>query len=144
MDEITFRLLRPESITRDVLDILNELSPTSKLTLGEARNIITLQLKSNHYTYVGYINENPVCMGSFIILIKLGQNGNRAALIEDVSVRHDMQKKGYGLMLVQFLCQKAETYKVYKIILNCNDNLIDFYRKCGFERMGNLMRKNLE
>lgn len=136
-------LLRPEMITRDVLDILNVLTPTNKLSLGEARNIIILQLKVNHYTYCLYEDGIPLAIGSFIILSKLGRNGSRSALIEDVAVREGEQGKGYGKKLVKFLIKKAKAYNVYKIFLNCSDSNVEFYKKCGFKMAGAQMKIEL-
>lgn len=133
-------LLRPNMITRAILDILNILTPTKNLSINEARNIITIQLKNNHYTYVGYIDGQPVCMGSFVILSKLGRNGSRSALIEDVAVKKELQGKGFGKMLIDFICKKAETYNVYKIFLNCSDYNVKFYENCGFKKSGNQMK----
>lgn len=137
-------LLRPAQITRPILDVLNVLTDTQKLSLGEARNIVTLQLKNCHMSYVGYVDGEAVCFGSVIILVKLGRNGGKSALIEDVSVREDMQGKGYGLRLVKFLVKKAKSYNVYKILLNCTDDLVPFYEKAGFKRCGNCMRMDIE
>lgn len=140
---IEFILLRPGQINREILDILNILTPTKQLSIIEARNIITLQLKNNHMTYVGYIDGEAVCMGSFVILNKLGQNGGRSALIEDVAVKPEYQNHGYGLSLINFLCKKATAYHVYKIILDCKDELEQFYSKAGFYKAGLYMRKNI-
>lgn len=141
---VEFILLRPAQITREILNILNILTPTSKLTIGEAQNILTLQLKNYHLTYVGYINGTPVCLGSIVILTKLGNNGGRSCLIEDVAVNPSWQGKGIGRKLVDFLVEKAITYKVYKIILNCKSELLPFYYKCGFNQVGLYMRMNVD
>lgn len=139
-----FLLLRPGQITREILDILNILTPTAKLSLTEAQNIITLQLKNFHMTYVGYENGKPLCMGSLVILTKLGNNGGRSCLIEDIAVRPEYQHGGMGKKIVGFLVDKAISYKVYKIILNCKNDLLPFYSKCGFSPAGLYMRMNID
>lgn len=137
---IEFLLLRPSQITRPILDILNVLSETKKLSLEEARNIITLQLKSNHYIYVGYEEGIPVCMGGFLLITKLGRNGSRDAIIEEVAVTQNKQGLGYGRKLIEFLLKKASQYNVYCVWLNCSDHNIAFYEKCGFLNLGNQMK----
>lgn len=137
-------LLQPSQVTKDILNILNVLSPTTNLSITEARNIITMQRKNLHFTYVLYLEGEPAAMGSFIILNKLGNNGGRSALIEDIAVRKDLQGSGYGLTLVKFLVKKCISYKVYKILLNCVDELIPFYEKAGFGKRGNLMRMDVD
>lgn len=139
-----FILLRPGQITRPILDIINVLSDTKKLSLEEARNIITLQLKSNHYFYVGYENGEPICCGGFLIVTKIGRNGSRDAIIEEVAVRKDKQGLGYGRKLIEFLLRKASQYNVYCVWLNCSNENIAFYEKCGFSNRGNQMKMYLQ
>lgn len=135
-----FLLLRPEMLTREILNILDILTETIKLPLSEARDIIKLQLDRNHYTYIGYKNGIPICVGSFIILSKLGRNGGRSAIIEDVVVSSFYQGYGYGKLLVEFLTKKASAYGIYKIFLNCSEQNTEFYVKCGFNRSGMQMK----
>lgn len=138
-----FKLLNTIRLDRKVLDILNVLTPTEGLTVKRAKEIVANQQSNMHFTYVGYIDDEAVCMGSFIIMYKLGQNGGKSALIEDVAVRPDCQGKGYGKELIGFLCKQIKKYNVYKIILNCNDSNIEFYKKCGFFKAANQMRMDI-
>jgi len=45
-----------------------------------------------------------------------------------------MQGKKLGLRIIQALTHVSETVGCYKTILNCNENNIPFYEKCGYER----------
>lgn len=137
---LQFKLLRPEDVTREILDILDILTETKYLLVAHAKAIIAHQLRHNIYTWVGFLDDKPVCMGSLVILSKIGRNGSRAALIEDVAVKPEFQHCGYGQSLIEFLKEKATTYNVYKITLNCSEKNRPFYEKCGFESKGYLMR----
>jgi glucosamine-phosphate N-acetyltransferase len=61
------------------------------------------------------------------------------AHIEDVCVKKEYRNNGYGKLLLTNIIQKAIDKKCYKITLNCNNNNIDFYKKCGFELRANQM-----
>ena len=43
--------------------------------------------------------------------------------------------------MIEYLINKAKEHQVYKIILNCSDENIKFYEKCGFELKSNQMAK---
>jgi ribosomal protein S18 acetylase RimI-like enzyme len=76
----------------------------------------------------GYI----VGVASIIIINKLLRGGNRVGLIEDVAVSKSAGSRGIGTMLVEKLKDIAIERGCYKVILNCAEENIDFYKKCGF------------
>ena len=57
------------------------------------------------------------------------------------SISAEFRGKGYGKMMIEYLIDKAKENQVYKIILNCSDDNIKFYEKCGFELKSNQMAK---
>lgn len=136
-------LLHPDQLTRRILNVLNELSPTKNVTLGEAKLAISRQLSHNCFTYVGYVDGEPVAVGSLVILDKIIHECGYVALVEDVAVRRSCQGKGYGRKLVDFLVSKAAREGCYKVILNCSDDKEPFYNKCGFSYHSLCMRKDL-
>lgn len=61
------------------------------------------------------------------------------AHIEDVCVKECMRGKGIGKTLIQHVCAVAKNKGCYKVILDCADENITFYRKCGLNNVGNQM-----
>jgi len=61
--------------------------------------------------------------------------------IEDIAVDKKQQGKKLGLRIIQALTHISENSGCYKTILNCSDDNIPFYKKCGFERKENEMAK---
>lgn len=61
------------------------------------------------------------------------------AYIEDVCVAPYAQKRGIGKSLVKYLQEKALSDNCYKIVLTCNDENVDFYKKMLFERKESAM-----
>lgn len=136
-----FRLLYPSQVTREILNILSVLTDTQELSIKESQIILYNQMKNNHFTYVGYLEETPICIGSYIVLDKLGHNGGVSALIEDVAVHPKYQDKGYGKQLIGHLKEQIlKIDKIYKIFLNCSDKNVLFYEKNGFVKDGNQMK----
>ena len=90
-------------------------------------------LDNDHYNY--YVAEQDgivVGVASLIVLNKLIRGGNRVGLIEDVAVSKSAGSRGVGKMLIEKLKELAIERKCYKTILNCAEDNIGFYEKCGF------------
>ena len=73
-----------------------------------------------------------VGVASMVTINKLIRGGNRVALIEDVAVSKRMGSRGLGKMLIEKLKDLAVEKGCYKTILNCSEDNIGFYEKCGF------------
>lgn len=69
------------------------------------------------------------------------QNFTTIAHVEEVSISSSHQKQGLGLLLIKALNALAmESLGVDKLILNCSEDNVGFYEKCGYERAGVQMR----
>ncbi len=136
-------LLRSELITREILDILCQLSDTKKVTINNAKLIIARQLEAGHFTYVGYLDGIPIAIGSIIISERFIHNNGRVALLEDIAIHKDYHSMGYGKQLLKHLIKIAKKNKCYKVILDCSDENMGFYIKCGMQRWHNQMRIDL-
>lgn len=133
--------LLPENITREILNILCELSTTKGLSLSKAQKIIQKQIECNHFTYLICENDlTPVGIGSILICNVLIRNGGKIGMIENVAVRKDCQGKGYGKKLIQYLKRIGKKNRCYKIILSAADKNVEFYKRCGFGIWVNTMR----
>lgn len=73
-----------------------------------------------------------VGVASLITINKLIRGGNRVAMIEDVAVSKYSGSRGIGTMLIEKLKELAIEKGCYKTILNCSEENIGFYKKCGF------------
>ncbi|KAJ3740519.1 acyl-CoA N-acyltransferase [Lentinula detonsa] len=61
--------------------------------------------------------------------------------IEDIAVDKNQQGKKLGLRIIQALTGISESSGCYKTILNCSDDNIPFYEKCGYQKKENEMAK---
>lgn len=93
-------------------------------------------LPSNIYIYVLEENTKLVATTTVMYEPKLIFNRCKFAHIEDVCVLKEFHKHGYGSQLLQYVIQKAKEEKCYKITLVCNEMVMPFYLKNGFEKRG--------
>jgi len=61
--------------------------------------------------------------------------------IEDIAVDKNQQGKKLGLRIIEVLTGISENSGCYKTILNCSDDNIPFYKKCGYQKKENEMAK---
>ena len=123
-------------------DVLSNLSAVG-LDSGEARLIHDLREHREVATY-GYFEDDRL-VGTISLLIeqKFIHKGGRAGHIEDVAVRSDCGGRGIGQALVAHAVGKCRERGCYKVILDCAENLVDFYGKSGFREAGVFMRLDL-
>ena len=101
------------------------------------------KLNSNHIIKIIKNKNTKKIVGTVTILIeeKLLHNNGRVGHIEDLVIDESMRGCGLGKKILDIA--KNECKNCYKIILNCNDNNIDFYNKCGYMISGSQMRNNI-
>jgi glucosamine-phosphate N-acetyltransferase len=77
-----------------------------------------------------------IACATFLIESKLIRNGSQIMHIEDIVVDKSNRGRGLGIDIVKLLVEKSKTMGCYKVILNCSDEYIDFYKKNGFITKG--------
>jgi glucosamine-phosphate N-acetyltransferase len=135
--------LTRDNLTREILNILNQLADTRRLTLKKAKSIIDRQVAAGHSTFVGFEDDQPIAIGSLIVTERLIHNGKKVGHLEDIAIHKDWHGKGKGKELVKFLKKFARKNKCYKCILDCDVSLEEFYKKTGMTKWGIQMRANL-
>ena len=71
---------------------------------------------------------------------KFIHDGGRAGHIEDVAVDEKFQGIGIGESIIRYLLRMAEDRGCYKTILDCTDDVAQFYEKIGFVKIASEMR----
>jgi len=85
------------------------------------------------------INNELIASGTILYETKLIHNISLYAHIEDIIVSSKYRKNGYGLILLNELVNVCKKNKSYKILLDCQEELITFYKKSGFNKNGSQM-----
>ena len=141
MSEIEIREIEEGDLEKGFLETLDFLRKASDINKNKAKEILKkIQQNSNHIIHVA-VDDNKI-VGSTTLLIeqKFIHDGGLVGHIEDVVVRKDYEGKGIGIKLVTSLLERAKEKNCYKTILDCNDDVKQFYERIGFKRESNGMR----
>jgi len=141
MPEIIIREIEEDDLKNGFLETLDFLRNTGDLDKNKANEILK-KIKQNpdHIIYVAIDNKKIVGSTTLLIEQKFIHDGGLVGHIEDVVVRKDYEGKGIGIKLVTSLLERAKEKNCYKTILDCKDDVKQFYERIGFKRESNGMR----
>lgn len=112
----------------------------SKLTTAPKPSFSTWSSQFNKIVHFGFIHIyvlhhtfNDKIIGSLTLLIepKFIRNCRQVGHIEDVVIDPKYQSLGLGKKLLEHCISEAQQYNCYKITLDCHQNNVGFYQKCG-------------
>jgi len=126
------------------LETLRNLSETGEINLEDAEKILSEINLQNGNIYIAKTNEKKI-IGTATLLIekKFIHNGGKVGHIEDVATRKAYEGNGIASEIIKKIIYLARQDNCYKIILDCNEDNISFYKKFGFFKHENEMRLNL-
>ena len=75
-------------------------------------------------------NEDAIACG------RLQINSKTEGQIRSMAVRTDLQGKGLGKKIIEYIEQKAKELKLKTIILDARINAVKFYESCGYVVVG--------
>lgn len=81
-------------------------------------------------------NIEIIASGTIIIEPKIIRGGKNVGHIEDIVVTKHMRNKGISSKIINMLKLFARENNCYKVILDCDDELKNFYIKNGFHIKG--------
>lgn len=139
---LIIRLMDATDLRRGFLAALGALKP-AELTDEEALEIFRRRMRSRVQTYVALMDNRVAGTASLLLEPKFIHNGGTVGHIEDVAVHVAFQHHGVGAALVQYLLDVCRTLGCYKVILDCEDDVVPFYEKLGFHRWELAMRIDL-
>ena len=141
MSEIIIREIEENDLEKGFLESLDFLRKASNIDKNKAKEILKkIKQNQNHIIHVA-IDDNKI-IGSTTLFIeqKFIHDGGLVGHIEDVVVRKDYEGKGIGIKLVMSILEYAKEKNCYKTILDCKDDVKQFYERIGFKRESNCMR----
>ena len=141
MPEIIIREIEEDDLEKGFLETLDFLRNASDLDKNKANEILKkIKQNPNHIIYVAIDNKKIVGSTTLLIEQKFIHDGGLVGHIEDVVVRKDYERKGIGIKLVTSLLERAKEKNCYKTILDCKDDVKQFYERIGFKHESNGMR----
>ena len=141
MEKIEIREIEEDDIEKGFLETLDFLRNASSLDKNKAKEILK-KIKQNpdHIIHVAIDDKKIVGSTTLFIEQKFIHNGGFVGHIEDVVVRKDYEGKGIGIKLVTSMLECAKEKNCYKTILDCKDDVKQFYERIGFKHESNGMR----
>ena len=131
-----------QNVKKQYIELLSQLTNAPIITDEEFIN------KVNEISKIGTIiicyipNTDIEIIGSGTIIYepKIIHGGKSVGHIEDIIVDKNHRNKGIAQNVLNILVELAKN-KCYKVILNCKEDLHDFYSKNGFNKNGIQMAK---
>lgn len=117
---------------RNYLELLSQLSKLNPKHINY-ENFCLHYDKLNSQVYVIRIRDKVVATGSIFFEKKFIHNCGTLAHIEDIVVDEEYRNIGLCRKMLEFLKELAKEYNCYRIILNCNENMVKFYEKFDFK-----------
>ena len=141
MPEIEIREIKENDLENGFLETLDFLRKASDLDKNKAREILE-KIKQNPNQIIQVAIDDKKIVGCITLLIeqKFIHDGGLVGHIEDVVVRKDYEGKGIGMKLVTSMLEYAKRKNCYKTILDCKDDVKQFYERIGFKHESNGMR----
>jgi len=141
MSEIKIREIEEDDLEKGFLETLDFLRNTSSIDKNKAKEILKkIKQNPNHIIYVAIDDKKIIGSTTLLIEQKFIHDGGLVGHIEDVVVRKDYERNGIGVKLVTSMLERAKEKNCYKTILDCKDDVKQFYEKIGFKRESNCMR----
>lgn len=126
----------------DIINLLQQLTNCPKLCQERFENIIN-NLENNHNIYIYKINNKIVGMITLLIEKKIIHNGGSVGHIEDLVVDINYRNQNIASILLNYVKNIAKQNNCYKIILDCDEKLINFYERNGYKKSAIQMRINI-
>ena len=141
MPEIEIREIKENDLENEFLETLDFLRKASDLDKNKAKEILE-KIKQNSNQIIQVAIDDKKIVGCITLLIeqKFIHDGGLVGHIEDVVVRKDYEGKGIGMKLVTSMLEHAKRKNCYKTILDCKDDIKQFYERIGFKHESNGMR----
>ena len=138
MSQPTIRKLEKEDFQKGFLNSLDTLREASNISKEKALEIFNLiQSNPNHIIVVAEINDRIIGSTTLLIEPKFIHQGGFVGHIEDVVVSKEFQGNQIGEKIVKYTLELAKKHNCYKTILNCSDEVKQFYEKIGFKYHSN-------
>jgi len=139
---MTIRPLQPEDLTKGFFETLSNLRPTN-MTPEDALQLFQNLPECVKIYVVVEDDGNVVGAATLFVEQKFLHGGSKSGHVEDVATHKDHQGKGIGSLLQRHLIAEAKRFGCYKVLLDCKQDLVLFYKKFGYEVFDCHMRLNL-
>ncbi|XP_075266107.1 glucosamine 6-phosphate N-acetyltransferase-like [Convolutriloba macropyga] len=129
------RPLEPSDFAKGYCELLKQLTSVGEITYDQfLQQFNSMKASKDSYliTVVEDLTEKRIVGTTTVVTeLKFIHNVGKRARIEDVVVDQSYRGKGLAKVLVKTAIEIAAYVGAYKLSLECTDDLIPFYTKCG-------------
>ena len=138
------RALDKNDFSKNYLNLMSQLSPVDVKKVTKLEFVSWVEEVNNNIGHNIFVIENVdnadiIASGTLLIEPKLIHSFGYAGHIEDIIVDKSYRGCGLGKIIVSYLIEHAKILKCYKVILNCSDKYVKFYKKLGLNKKDNTM-----
>jgi len=129
------RPLQRSDYGKGFASLLAQLTDIEGLSQGDfEKQFDNLRKNGNYFVVVVEDLEEKKIVATATLFVeeKFVHKNGKVGHIEDVVVDGAYRKHNFGLIVIDQLKQIGWSRGVYKIILDCADNNVGFYQRCGF------------
>jgi glucosamine-phosphate N-acetyltransferase len=141
------REISDTDLQRGFFETLSNLTEVGKISENHenAKKVLHEIRSCPFYKIFVAAKKDGEIIGSNTLLIeqKFIHNGGKVGHIEDVATKNGYEGMGIGRALVGTSLRFAAQMKCYKVILDCSEKNVAFYKKIGFKEYGLSMRYDL-
>ena len=101
---------------------------------SEDFDIIWQKFSQQQNLHAFVVTKNDIVVGYGCLFVEVKIRGGCVGHIEDIVTDQNYRRIGIGKRLVTHLLQIANEFNCYKAVLQCEENNIPFYEKCGFRQ----------
>ena len=133
------RNIEPSDYRKGAVELLAQLTSIDKTGVTEEKfrvYVETLTQNPFHKTVVVEATGQIVGIGTVYIEPKLIHNMGYVGHIEDIVTDKEYRNQHIGKAIITHLSDYARMMGCYKTILDCAENNVCFYEKCGYKKHG--------
>jgi len=130
LDSLNFRLLEKEDYNRGYLELLKQLTVIGNIS-NEKFNDIFDKIKTK--IWVIEDNNKIIASASLFLEQKIIHECGVVGHLEDVIIDEKYRSIGLGKFIICKMVNIAKERGCYKLIGDCKPELVEFYKKNGFE-----------
>lgn len=128
------RELQKEDYNKKYLDLLKELTIVKELSKEDFNETFdNINKLPNHKIFVIELDNIIVASITLLIEYKFIRNRMNVGHLEDVVVKKEYRRKGLSRKLIEHCIKYSVNNNCYKIILNCDEKLKQYYNKFNFK-----------
>ena len=129
------------TLCTQLIELYNNFGENDQLNYENCKTILKNILTNNNHNIFLYIDSSNNILGALTLLIeqKFIHNGKCAAHVEDFVVKQEFRGQNIGKDLINHATNYAKDHNCYKIILDTNSKLENYYNSYGFINKGTYM-----